>query len=373
MRFGFAYDSAYPWFNGGIERRRYLIMEELVRGGHSVHLFTMFREGMPSEEFTYRGVHYHCVGKAMPSEKMYVKGRRNIAWAIKYAALLDLKIWGYRFDVVDTDAFPFLHVPKLAAYSKLTGAKFIVTWHEVWDRRYWKEYLKGMGELGYAAQKVAAYYGNIIANVEQTKQMLVKILKVNPKRITVFPAAISAREIDSFIRKNRRKPSDYFVASGRLVPEKRIDLAIRAVAATKSRLLIIGKGPQKPMLIKLARELGISKRVKFMEGVKENEFMMIIYNARALLMFSQREGMSMVTIEALAFGTPVIISNETSLPKEIAEYCHKVDSKETAVAISRLLNNKGSVLYRPNTHKKRIMEKFCAEKGEEIYRKISSA
>ncbi|MDE1805092.1 MAG: glycosyltransferase, partial [Candidatus Micrarchaeota archaeon] len=145
MRFGFAYDSAYPWFNGGIEKRRYLIMRALHEAGHEVHLFTMFREGMPGMEFVHKGIHYHCCAKAIPSHEMYTNGRRNMKWPLKYASVLPAVIWNYRFDLVDADAFPFLHIPNLAAYSRLTGANFVVTWHEVWDRKYWERYLPRLG------------------------------------------------------------------------------------------------------------------------------------------------------------------------------------------------------------------------------------
>lgn len=367
MRIGFAYDSAYPWFNGGIEKRRFLIMQELLGEGHEIHCFTMYREGMPGTEFTYKGVHYHCVGMAVPSSSMYKHGRRNMSWPIKYAALLPLKIIDYKFEILDADAFPFLHIPKLAAYARLTGAKFVVSWHEVWDKEYWKRYLPTFGTLGYLAEKLSARLSsNVIANTTPTMEDLARIFDVPKSKMQVFPAAISRREMEAFARKNPRKQSGKFVVIGRLIPEKRVDLAIRAVAKTKAGLTVIGSGPERHRLVALAKELGASGRIKFVEGIKEEQLLRELRNSLALLMFSEREGMSIITIEALALGVPVLITKETSLPGEIKRYCHKIEALE----LQRMISNKGSALYKKEKSTEEVLERFSVEKAPEIYRKI---
>ncbi|MDE1870517.1 MAG: glycosyltransferase, partial [Candidatus Micrarchaeota archaeon] len=345
MRIGFAYDSAYPWFNGGIEKRRFLIMQELQRAGHEIHCFTMYREGMKGMEFEYKGVHYHCVGMAVPKSSMYKNGRRNMSWPIKYAALLPLKIIDYKFDIIDADAFPFLHIPKLAAYARLIDAKFVVTWHEVWDKTYWKKYLPTFGGLGYLAEKLTARLSsNVIANTTPTRDDLVRVFGVEKGRIEVFPAAISRRELEAFAGKNPRRPSGKFIAIGRLIPEKRVDLAIRAVSKTKAGLTIIGSGPEKQRLIALAKELGASSRIKFVEAVKEEQLLKELRNSLALLMFSEREGMSIITIEALALGVPVLVTKQTSLPAEIKRYCHTLGSVDLGRELGKMVADKGSAI-----------------------------
>ncbi|MDE1870291.1 MAG: glycosyltransferase family 4 protein [Candidatus Micrarchaeota archaeon] len=374
MRIGFAYDSAYPWFNGGIEKRRFLIMQELQRAGHEIHCFTMYREGMKGMEFEYKGVHYHCVGMAVPKSSMYKNGRRNMSWPIKYAALLPLKIIDYKFDIIDADAFPFLHIPKLAAYARLTEAKFVVTWHEVWDKGYWKGYLKTFGALGYLAEKISARLSsNVIANTSQTKEDLTRIFGVPGGKIQVFPAAISRRELEAFARKNPRKPSGRFIVIGRLVPEKRVDLAIRAVAKTSAGLTVIGSGPEKQRLLALAKELGASGRVRFIEGVKEEQLIRELRNSLALLMLSEREGMSIITIEALALGVPVVVTGETSLPFEIKRYCHKVSAARLGAELGRMARDKRSPLRKKGASSTQVLERFSAERAPEIYLQIKES
>lgn len=371
MRIGFACDSAYPWFNGGMEKRRYLIAQELVRLGHEVHLFTMYREGMPRDgDFAYKGVFYHCVGRAVPASKMYSNGRRNMTWPLKFALLLPVRISGYKFDLIDTDAFPFLHIPKLAAYAKLTGARFTVTWHEVWSKDYWKKYLPGLGMGGYMAQKLSALSSKrVIANTSQTSSDLISMLGFEKEDISVFPAAISKIKLSSFSKKHKRRVSGEFVAIGRLVPEKRIDLAIRAVAKTQSDLTIVGSGPEKGRLEALVEKLKMKKRVRFIEGISEEQLLLKLRNSLGLLMFSEREGMSIVTIEALALGTPVIITKQSSLPEQIRKYTYALNDLEFGLA--KLVKKKDSIIYKPKIPVQKVQNEFGVERAGQIYSKFA--
>ena len=226
LKLAFAYDSAYPWFNGGIEKRRFLIMQALANAGHEVHCFTMLREGMPGKEFSYKGIRYHCCGVAIPNSKMYVHGRRNIRWPLKYALILPLKLIKYdNFDLIDADAFPFLHLFTISLIAKLKRIKFIVTWHEVWSLEYWQKYLGKLGgAIGYFVEYLASKLTkDFIANSNETAKRLYEQFG---KKSFVFPAAVSSYEFDA----RNVKKKDQFISIGRLVPEKRMDMVLRAIA-----------------------------------------------------------------------------------------------------------------------------------------------
>ncbi len=367
MKFGFASDAAYPWFNGGMEKRRYLIMRSLVEKGHEVHCFTMYREGMDGREFVWEGIHYHCVGNATPSEKMYVNGRRNIRWPMSYASRVLSKIRKHKLDLIDTEAFPFLHIPPIALYAKLTRTKFLVTWHEVWSRGYWREYLGSLGRIGYRAEKLSASMcENRIAASSIPKMALEKEFKVDGRTIQVFPAAVSSTEINRCFNK-RSKKSGRLIVIGRLVPEKRIELAVRAAAESGVKLDVVGRGPEKSRLMEITRRLHASNRIKFYEGIPEAQLSRMIKDASALLMFSEREGLSIVTVEALALGTPVIILESTSLPAELKRLCHQIDQRNIAGELRRLVKDKHSVIYKPKIDRKKVLNEFSADTSEQVY------
>ncbi|MGC8699783.1 MAG: glycosyltransferase family 4 protein [Candidatus Micrarchaeia archaeon] len=367
MKIAFAYDSAYPWFNGGIEKRRFLIMENLAKNGHEVHCFTMQREGMPGKEFRYKGINYHCCGVAMPVEKMYVHGRRNIRWPLKYALILPFKLAKYDdFDIIDADAFPFLHLFTIWLYAKLKKIRFVITWHEVWKKEYWQKYMgRFPGLIGYLIESLSPKLTNsFISNSEETAKMLKEEFG---KESIIFPAAVSSEEFDigDVERKNQ------FIFVGRLVPEKRVDMVLKAIAETSARAKIIGIGPEEKRLKELASKLGLKNRVSFARRVSRKKLFKSIKESKALLMFSSREGLSLITIEAMMLGTPVLIVGSTSLPKEVRELCTVLDERNMGREINNFLSNYAKYEEGAKKIKALAKERFSADMAGKIYSKLA--
>ncbi len=368
LKLAFAYDSAYPWFNGGIEKRRFLIMQSLAKAGHEVHCFTMLREGMPKSEFKYKGIYYHCAGSAIPNSKMYVKGRRNIRWPLKYALLIPFKLAKYdHFDLIDADAFPFLHLFTIAAYAKIRRIKFVITWHEVWSIEYWQRYLgKVGGAIGYLVEylssKLTDYF---ISNSLETSKELYKRFG---KKSIVFQAAVSSYEAK--IEKAEKK--GYFISIGRLIPEKRVDMILRAIAESKERVKVIGIGPEESNLKGLAKDLKIEDRVTFIRRLPQSKLFKSLKESMGLLMFSEREGLSLITLEAMLLGVPVFVVGSTSLPKEVKRLCFELDEKKLGKSLDNVAKNYSIYQKRAEEVKEIVKKEFSADYAEEIYKKIIS-
>ena len=83
-------------------------------------------------------------------------------------------------------------------------------------------------------------------------------------------------------------------------------------------LLIVGAGPERPSLEKLAAERGVSDRVVFFGAVEQGQ-LPAIYNAiDALVLASSREGWANVLLEAMACGTPVVASPVWGTPEIVS-------------------------------------------------------
>jgi glycosyltransferase involved in cell wall biosynthesis len=94
-----------------------------------------------------------------------------------------------------------------------------------------------------------------------------------------------------------------------LAPNKRIDHAVRTVAALRERgiqaeLTIVGTGDTEPQLREVAAECGIQKEVRFAGSLKERDKDELLRRSHLLLHTSQREGWGLNVIEANAMGTP---------------------------------------------------------------------
>ncbi|MHA6783852.1 glycosyltransferase [Pseudonocardia saturnea] len=105
---------------------------------------------------------------------------------------------------------------------------------------------------------------------------------------------------------------------GRMDQEKRVDELLRAFAAlpagTRAELEIIGEGVMREEWTGLAAELGIGARTRFRGFVEEDELVAAYQRASIFCMPGIAELQSLVTLEAMAAGTPVIAANAMALP-----------------------------------------------------------
>jgi glycosyltransferase involved in cell wall biosynthesis len=94
---------------------------------------------------------------------------------------------------------------------------------------------------------------------------------------------------------------DYFLIASRLLPYKRIELAIRAAAIANVKLVIAGAGPAEASLKKLARGT-TSTLLGYVPDMRLNELMR---DARAAILPGE-EDFGLVPLEAAAAGRPTI-------------------------------------------------------------------
>ncbi|KXP01254.1 glycosyltransferase [Tsukamurella pseudospumae] len=95
-------------------------------------------------------------------------------------------------------------------------------------------------------------------------------------------------------------PGGYFLVAGRLVPARRVDLAIRAAQRAGVRLVVAGEGRHDAALRELA-----GPETTFLGRVSDTEMVHLQRDAIATIMPAE-EDFGIVPVEAMASGTPVI-------------------------------------------------------------------
>lgn len=95
-------------------------------------------------------------------------------------------------------------------------------------------------------------------------------------------------------------PGEYFLIVSRLVPNKRVDLAVKGFSQTVLPLKIVGTGSQLSYLKNLAH-----KNIEFLGHVPDEQLTAIYQSARAVIIPGE-EDFNLVAVEAQSFGKPVI-------------------------------------------------------------------
>lgn len=132
-----------------------------------------------------------------------------------------------------------------------------------------------------------------------------------------IPCPINAKSLKK-IPKKEVCPTFIFVS--RLVQMKGIEDVIKAFyvigkSQTDAQLLIVGRGERKytQKLKNIVKELGITKKVKFLGFVEESKKIILMRKSHILLHASVKEGWGLVILEAASQGTPSVVYNVDGL------------------------------------------------------------
>jgi glycosyltransferase involved in cell wall biosynthesis len=142
-------------------------------------------------------------------------------------------------------------------------------------------------------------------------------------------------------------PVPTVVYVGRLHAIKRVDLLIEAVALARAEvsdltLEIIGPGDRLARRLgALAARLGVAEAVHLHGYVSEEEKVRMLAQAHVFALLSSGEGLPMAALEAMACGTPVVLSAGCHMPEVDGRAGIVVDGRaeEVAAAIAVLLSD----------------------------------
>ncbi len=111
---------------------------------------------------------------------------------------------------------------------------------------------------------------------------------------------------------------DFVLFVGRLVPYKGCEVLIRAMPQVDAPLVIVGQGPLRGALERLARELGVASRVHFLGALSTPRIRHCYAESRVFAFPSviNTEAFGIVQLEAMSFGKPVV---NTDLPTSVPE------------------------------------------------------
>ena len=203
---------------------------------------------------------------------------------------------------------------------------------------------------------------------EMSREVLAPLI---PHRAdVVLPDFVS----DVGFRETAEMSDPYFVVLGRLSPEKGVDALLRDWPADR-RLVIIGEGPQRPELERLAARM----RVEFRGFVDARERDVLLQGATGLVLPSVTlEADPVVVAQALSAGTPCVVDHRTA-PSRLADISaaihpfHDVQSLEDALNSCAALGKRTAArkLYESHWSAQAWLERYMTKVIGTIVPKIS--
>ena len=99
------------------------------------------------------------------------------------------------------------------------------------------------------------------------------------------------------------------ISVGALIPRKGHDIVVEAMQHVPgATLLIAGSGPEHAALEEVARHAGVAARVRLLGSVPHADLPALIAAADVMALASSSEGLANAWVEALACGTPIVIT-----------------------------------------------------------------
>jgi len=288
----------YPPKIGGVEYVVKSVAERLVKKGHKIVVVAGEpRSQKPSEEFIND-----------------VKIVRWPTWSPSGAYHIPRRISEFEERLLDlAKGVDVIHIHSFhAVFTVLAGLKIgkmkpdrklVVTGHYhggghtafrnvLWS--FWRSKVKNLLDMA-----------DVIHCVSQSeKRRVLKDYPGSEEKIVVIPNGVDE---DVFTYKWQGQRSNYMLYAGRIEKYKKLDEAVKLSKKMNLKLTILGQGPYKEKLRKKAEKL-YPNGVEFKDFLPRQRYLETLANARYAINLSNKEAYSIFIAEALAIGTPAIVS-----------------------------------------------------------------
>lgn len=332
----------FPPLGGGAANATYYIGKNLIDMGHEVHVFTSRYRGLSKQE-TVDGITVHRI-PVIRKEQEESSTFEMFVFILAGIPLLHRILRKYNPDIIHA----FFGIPSgLLAYfaTRTYHIPYIVSLRGS-DVPYYDPYRfeKLYPFIIPILKKVWKTANRVIANSAGLKDLALRTDAF--AEIEVIPNGIDLTQFTPQTNKNSNEFE--ILAVGRAVKRKGFQYLITAIPNIISsvekpfHVNIVGTGPYLQELIKMTKEMGVEKYVRFLGLVDHNEIHKVYQSADVFILPSLAEGMPNVILEAMASGLP-IITTDTGGTKELINgngiNIPMRNSKAIADAINKLINN----------------------------------
>jgi glycosyltransferase involved in cell wall biosynthesis len=217
----------------------------------------------------------------------------------------------------------------------------------------------------------------VVAESSDTKKNAEKYYIFDNKVFTI-PLAYEKFEFKKISRKelNLKDEKIYLISVGRMVKRKGYKYLVKTLERLPKNVntIILGEGPEKENLLKLAKKLKVENRLILPGFVSEEEKFQYLDNADIYVLSSLHEGFGIVLQEAMQVGLPIVATNNGGQVDFVKEgkngfLVKPENSKLIAEKIKEMIKNDNLKNKMSQKNKKEI-DKFGIKEIAENYLKL---
>ena len=266
---------------------------------------------------------------------------------IKNAILNLPKLVGHKFDLYwEPNFIPFKEIP--SKFTVVTVHDFSIFLYPDWHPKERVEYFKAH------FRRYIDKANKIITDSEFIKQQTIEFLDCDPNKIESIYLGVDhnifkkqSKNILNQFLKRKKLPSNFILFIGSIEPRKNLERLLLAYIELPNylkqeyKLLLAGfSGWNNEKILNLIEKE--KKNILYLGYVSTQE-LVYLYNLATIFVYpSLYEGFGLPPLEAMACGTPVVVSNVSSLPEvcgNAALYVDPYDINDINQKLQMLLNN----------------------------------
>jgi len=222
-------------------------------------------------------------------------------------------------DIIHTHT-PFMMGVMAAVLARRRRIPLVFTHHTMYHE--YVHYVPGVRTV--LRQLILRYVGTyckrcdlVIAPTPEIGDFIVETYGLEGKPVQVIPTGIP---VDDYRQGDRRwlreqlnigPDAPVLIFVGRLAREKNVGFLLEALQHVRAtmdnvHLVLVGDGPDRPRLERLAREMGIGQWVHFTGTYSREQVVQALHGADLFVIASTTETQGLATLEAMAAGLPVV-------------------------------------------------------------------
>lgn len=302
----------FPPEVGGLESHAYYLCRELVRMGHHVTMMTSLSQpGLRARE---------NLGGVEVVRKWFPRKRTPAGWAAHTLATVPHYMRLARHaDILHAQTFASA-LPGMRAKRKY-GHPLVITLHtshflKLAKKPVWRPVLR----------RIVKSADWLLAASEEIRDVALDLYphpRAEALTNGVDTELFAPRDARGAAGVARPRARPRIIVPRRLFEKNGVEYFIRAVPLIRAQMdidaVLVGDGPERERLERLADELGVSDSVTFMGRRANDEMPALLADADVAVLPSLMEATSVAALEAMSCGVPVAASRVGGLPEIVDE------------------------------------------------------